>query len=770
MKPRLPNTTINEARIFKMVNDVDNLKVTTERQLDGKFAEIEGVLTDTKDTVKEAKTVIGEAKNKIQELGSNFENLSNEVVDVLKEIKETGLKGDKGDDADEEAMEGRLLAKIPKLENIVKELPTKDEIVKEVIKQIPKNKPSLKIIQESIDIEEVANKVEEKLNEKPFEIDRVNGLKGKLDNITRDVARKAGYSGGGDTVAAGTNITITTNNAGAKVINATGGGGSITLQTDGTPNGSQTLLNLEAGTNVTLTDNGTGTVTIDATGGGGSGTVTSVTSANGDATVADSTTTPVITIVSAPKLTTARTIGTLTGDATSAGSTFDGTANNTNALTLATVNSNVGSFGSATQAGTFTVNAKGLITAASNTTITPDFGNVTGGTAGSIIFSNGTTLAQKNSNFFWDDTNNRLGVGTATPTAKLHVRGGNTVYTSASGLINGYTSNASAPDFGGSIYLGGESGLGTTPWPFGGFAGRSEGTNTYAGYLQFVSSAAGGTVNERMRITSTGNVGIGTTAPTAYLHIKAGTATASTAPLKFTSGTLNTTAEAGAVEFLTDDYYATITTGAARKGIVLNDGVALTSGRVPFATTNGRLTDDADMTFATDTLTVTKFAGALNGTVGATTPNTGSFTTVTTSGNIELGNASDTTLSRSAAGQLAVEGIRVKTTTPLVLSAASYTTDTGTSLNMDNLDMFIITAQAGALLFNAPGGTLVQGRTLVIRIKDNGTARALTWNSVFRAMGTALPSTTVLSKTLYLGFFYNSTDTKWDLVASAQEA
>lgn len=172
--------------------------------------------------------------------------------------------------------------------------------------------------------------------------------------------------------------------------------------------------------------------------------------------------------------------------------------------------------------------------------------------------------------------------------------------------------------------------------------------------------------------------------------------------------------------------------------------------------------------------TVTNLTGTasinINGTVGATTPTTGSFTTVTTSGNIELGNASDTTLSRSAAGTLAVEGIRVQTTTPLVVSATSYTTDTGTSLNMDNLDQFIITAQAGALLFNAPGGTLVQGRSLIIRIKDNGTARALTWNAVFRAMGTALPSTTVLSKTLYLGFFYNSTDTKWDLVASAQES
>jgi hypothetical protein len=143
---------------------------------------------------------------------------------------------------------------------------------------------------------------------------------------------------------------------------------------------------------------------------------------------------------------------------------------------------------------------------------------------------------------------------------------------------------------------------------------------------------------------------------------------------------------------------------------------------------------------------------------------------VTGAGGLELGHATDTTLTRVSAGVVAVEGVRVKTTTPLVVSAASYTTSTGTSLNMDNLDQFIITAQAGALLFNAPGGTLVQGRSLVIRIKDNGTARALTWNAVFRAMGTALPTTTVVSKTLYLGFFYNSTDTKWDLVASAQEA
>lgn len=50
-----------------------------------------------------------------------------------------------------------------------------------------------------------------------------------------------------------------------------GGGSSITLKTNGTLNGSSTLLNLIAGTNITLTDNGVGGVTIDASSGGLSG-------------------------------------------------------------------------------------------------------------------------------------------------------------------------------------------------------------------------------------------------------------------------------------------------------------------------------------------------------------------------------------------------------------------------------------------------------------------------------------------------------------------
>lgn len=107
---------------------------------------------------------------------------------------------------------------------------------------------------------------------------------------------------------------------------------------------------------------------------------------------------------------------------------------------------------------------------------------------------------------------------------------------------------------------------------------------------------------------------------------------------------------------------------------------------------------------------------------------------------------------------------------PRLVTAASYTTDTGTSLSVATCDQFEVTAQAGALKLNNPGGTPTGGQKLIVRIKDDGTARALTYDTYFRAMGVALPSTTVLSKTLYMGFIFNATDTKWDLVAAAQEA
>jgi hypothetical protein len=44
-------------------------------------------------------------------------------------------------------------------------------------------------------------------------------------------------------------------------------------------------------------------------------------------------------------------------------------------------------------------------------------------TTGSVVFQGVTSLAQNNTNLFWDNTNLRLGIGTATPTSALQIVG-----------------------------------------------------------------------------------------------------------------------------------------------------------------------------------------------------------------------------------------------------------------------------------------------------------------------------------------------------------
>lgn len=100
----------------------------------------------------------------------------------------------------------------------------------------------------------------------------------------------------------------------------------------------------------------------------------------------------------------------------------------------------------------------------------------------------------------------------------------------------------------------------------------------------------------------------------------------------------------------------------------------------------------------------------------------------------------------------------------------SQTSVSTLTCNLNISDQDSVTALAAALTIAAPVGTLTNALRLVIRIKDDGTARALTWNAIFRVIGVTLPTTTTANKTVYIGCIYNSTDTKWDVVAVKQEA
>ncbi len=108
------------------------------------------------------------------------------------------------------------------------------------------------------------------------------------------------------------------------------------------------------------------------------------------------------------------------------------------------------------------------------------------------------------------------------------------------------------------------------------------------------------------------------------------------------------------------------------------------------------------------------------------------------------------------------------TSGPRTVTEASNATPTP---NADTTDVHTVTAQAAAAAWGAPTGTPVNGQVLVLRMKDNGTARAVSWNAIYRATTeAALPTTTVLGKELYSYFIYDSTATKWDHMGSRNVA
>jgi len=71
------------------------------------------------------------------------------------------------------------------------------------------------------------------------------------------------------------------------------------------------------------------------------------------------------------------------------------------------------------------------------------------------------------------------------------------------------------------------------------------------------------------------------------ITIRGGTAASGTAPLKFTSGTLMTTPEAGAMEFNNNFLYFTITSGTVRKKVAMYDDSSGANGDLYYRDSTG---------------------------------------------------------------------------------------------------------------------------------------------------------------------------------------
>ena len=167
-----------------------------------------------------------------------------------------------------------------------------------------------------------------------------------------------------------------------------------------------------------------------------------------------------------------------------------------------------------------------------------------------------------------------------------------------------------------------------------------------------------------------------------------------------------------------------------------------------------------------DSLTnvLTKSTGAVN---SAKVPVVagGAATTLTVTGATNVTLPTTGTVSTLAG----TETFTNKRITKRITSISSSATPT---INTDNCDAVTITALAANItsMTTNLSGTPTNFQTLVIRFKDDGTARTIAWGASFEAKGTALPTTTVISKVLTVGFIYDTVTSKWGCVASQQEA
>lgn len=223
-----------------------------------------------------------------------------------------------------------------------------------------------------------------------------------------------------------------------------------------------------------------------------------------------------------------------------------------------------------------------------------------------------------------------------------------------------------------------------------------------------------------------------------------------------TAGTnVSITNGAGSITINATDQYVGTVTSVGGTGTV--NGITLT-GTV---TSSGSLTLGGTLSGVSLTSQVTGTLPVGNGGTGATT---------LTSGYLIKGNGT----SAVSSSVILDDGTNITITSKIIPNVQSIASASTITPNANTDTQVSVTALAVPATIAAPSGTPSEGQSLVIRIEDNGIARALTWTTgssgSYRPVGITLPTTTVVNKVLYVGFKYNSTDLRWDAIAFAQEA
>ena len=203
-----------------------------------------------------------------------------------------------------------------------------------------------------------------------------------------------------------------------------------------------------------------------------------------------------------------------------------------------------------------------------------------------------------------------------------------------------------------------------------------------------------------------------------------------------------------------------------------------TTGAITIPTNNTQLINGSSyITLAslsgTSPISYNNTSGAISVTAAALTKVDDTNVTLTLGGTPSTALLQSTSLTLGWTGTLADSRITSASTwnakadyAPRVQSVTSSATVTPTSTN----DLVKITAQAAGLTIANPTGTMSEGQAMIIRIKDNGTAQTIAFGTNYRAIGVTLPTTTTISKTIYIGLVWNDTDTKFDVLGINTQA